>query len=625
MTSYLLTHHMLPKDSTTLSWKPFMPVDWMTTTLRTVKKSSAVYFHILSDVIDSFYQGVYGFLRQIHACGTDLASTEGATESDERACEAIIDNALARSRTPESEFADTLEIAHEHGLQDGKTFEPPLAHDPCTWLGVEDSHTARDDASPVNSVEEDLFSDNEGRNAISPAQDSDWSGSACSEPPSEPSGIPATEVRGPDATGANERMDIDDASNVGDRPGTVRVETSIQSEQDEQNAETFDDSDDEEGRSANGEEQVSDTNDKLGNQGRPKRTDQAAKKKRSATNGELQRKKPRTSRTEEPTRTPDSTQVPRLPLVDFPALPHGTIQPRNVYIMLQDRCRGQPHEDVLFLTRLFFSLGSPSSVAQLKDAVLMIRRQTDSRTQNDLSEIAHISRWLDQTELSAPLRRRYGLVRSLQRRRELETRHNNQNGIRRSSRKRKLVRHDSSRYDQDDGVICLTTTKANEAALRDLVEECYPYLHAPVRGLPDPQDYEFIRQKNQIQYRLGAARKYTSLQEAVSIGAVALIPIDGIPVSRYVIYLSFTGTPLTSVCRLERLSEKVFTTFLEVLAEKRGSFLRSLTGTLSGHISDLLWQGGDTGYRYKFEGMERRRLAQTAFDTAGLISACQFE
>lgn len=42
--------------------------------------------------------------------------------------------------------------------------------------------------------------------------------------------------------------------------------------------------------------------------------------------------------------------------------------------------------------------------------------------------------------------------------------------------------------------------------------------------------------------------------------------------------------------RLERLPLPVFAAFLEVLGQVRGSFLRSLTTTLSAHISDLLWQ-----------------------------------
>ena len=149
-------------------------------------------FPQLSDVIDSFYRGVYGSLQQIHARGTDLQSIEDVTESDERAREAAIDDALARSRAFHSEFADTLETVHEHELADGETCEPPLAHCPCTWLEVEESHVARDDASPVNSVEEDLGSDEERRNAVSPALDSELSGSACAEPLHELSGTPAT-------------------------------------------------------------------------------------------------------------------------------------------------------------------------------------------------------------------------------------------------------------------------------------------------------------------------------------------------------------------------------------------------------------------------------------------------
>ena len=70
----------------------------------------------------------------------------------------------------------------------------------------------------------------------------------------------------------------------------------------------------------------------------------------------------------------DPTRVPGLSLADIPTLPPGTIQPHTVYAMLQKRCSKSAHEDILFLTKLFFSLGSPSAVVQLKNAVLMIRR-----------------------------------------------------------------------------------------------------------------------------------------------------------------------------------------------------------------------------------------------------------
>ena len=157
---------------------------------------------------------------------------------------------------PPSKFADTLETVHEHELADGETFEPQFVHHPCTWLEVEDSHIARDDASPTNSLEEDPVGNNEGRNAVSPAPDRELSGSACFEPLYEPSGTPATEMRGPDVTSADKHMDIDDASNVDDRPDAVRVETSTPSQQDGENKETSDDSDDEERRSLHGEEPV---------------------------------------------------------------------------------------------------------------------------------------------------------------------------------------------------------------------------------------------------------------------------------------------------------------------------------------------------------------------------------
>ena len=497
-------------------------------------------FPHLSDVIDSFYRGVYGFLRQIHARGTDLQSIEGVTGSDERARETAVDNTLARSRAFHSKFADTLETVHEHELADGETFEPQFVHRPCTWLEVEDSDIARDKTSPIDSVEEDPVDDNDGREAVSPAPDSKLSSSAWSEPLYEPSGTPATEVLGSDATSADESMDLDDVSQVDPRPGTVGVETSTQSEQDVQNEEAFDDGYDEERRSANGEEPVSDTNDNLGDQGHPTQTDPATKKKRTAADRELKKKKkkPKTSRSEgsagkltrEQLQAPDSTEVAGLSPMDLPTLPPATIAPRAFYTRLRDRCGSQPHQDLLFLVKLFFSLGSPSTIVQLRDSVLMMRR-LGSVTTRALPEMAHINQFLDQLELGAPLRRRYGLVRMHQRRRELETYYQNQNRVRRSPPERAARRrsqHASSRtgrYDQP-------RDKADAAALDDLTEECYPSLHRPREGSPDPQDDEFMLKRGGLQYRLTMARHYALLQEVISVGSVALIPVEGFSASR---------------------------------------------------------------------------------------------
>ena len=82
---------------------------------------------------------------------------------------------------------------------------------------------------------------------------------------------------------------------------------------------------------------------------------------------------------------------------------------------------------------------------------------------------------------------------------------------------------------------------------------------------------------------------------------------------------------LTCFVRLERLPDHVFAAFLDILEKERGAFLRSLTATLSDHISDLLWQSHDGGRRYTFEGLERQSLAQMGFDGVDLIKACEFE
>ena len=87
----------------------------------------------------------------------------------------------------------------------------------------------------------------------------------------------------------------------------------------------------------------------------------------------------------------------------------------------------------------------------------------------------------------------------------------------------------------------------------------------------------------------------------------------------------WTNTLLTGFIRLERLPDHVFAAFLDILEKERGAFLRTLTATVSDHLSDLLWQSCDGDRRYAFEGLERQSLAQMAFDGDDLIKACEFE
>lgn len=82
---------------------------------------------------------------------------------------------------------------------------------------------------------------------------------------------------------------------------------------------------------------------------------------------------------------------------------------------------------------------------------------------------------------------------------------------------------------------------------------------------------------------------------------------------------------LSCMFRLERLPLPVFAGFLDILNEVRGSFLRSLTPTLSAYISDLLWQRETADCRHRFEVIDRCSLTQMEFDSAELVSVCRDE
>ena len=76
--------------------------------------------------------------------------------------------------------------------------------------------------------------------------------------------------------------------------------------------------------------------------------------------------------------------------------------------------------------------------------------------------------------------------------------------------------------------------------------------------------------------------------------------------------------------RIERIPLRLFTIFLDVLRERRGSFLTRVSQLISEHIREIL-QGDKTGVRYTFETIGRESLRQEHLDSPEFIRFCESE
>ena len=76
--------------------------------------------------------------------------------------------------------------------------------------------------------------------------------------------------------------------------------------------------------------------------------------------------------------------------------------------------------------------------------------------------------------------------------------------------------------------------------------------------------------------------------------------------------------------RIEKLTESSFESFLDVLVEFRGSFLRQVGELVSLHIPKIL-KREDLGQKYAFESMDASFLMKMPLDSEHLIEYCRLE
>ncbi|KAK5042876.1 hypothetical protein LTR84_012420 [Exophiala bonariae] len=536
-------------------------------------------FPHLSDVINSFCGEVDGFVKRLKAQSLNPGGTEVIMRSNDNIGERVTQRVLTGCRVPDNNILDTpsftyKDVTNVNGVLESQFDESMYASSENygsehpsggSALDLDEEYSGGDDEAPtlVEIVQDNGSRNSSSHGTLHETTETSATGIFASDKSDESTTWSQTQAQlgniFPILGDDDESMRTDDGENdknhsdptvsadilfrpeEGNQGGeeySSEVEHSEEVEEEEQpqekekeegggveEEEEMEEEDEEED-----EDELDKRNDNSRMQASKKQAQQGASKKRHAPSRKPPKKRTKTN-PETQVRALDSTRTLELSLGDLPELPRGTIEPHAVYLMLRGRCQHHPEEDLRLLTKLFFLIGSPSAVAQVQDAVLTIRRQMVSRTQNPTS-MAHISHWLDQVELSAPLARRYGIISLSQRRRELDKWHKDQNGLRQSSRRRKSMKSNMPPRGGGTEGGGSTASKTDTAALHDLVVECYPHLRMPVRGSPNPQDDEFVRKKSQLQYRLSAARNYVLLQETISTGAVALIPIEGISAAK---------------------------------------------------------------------------------------------
>ena len=68
----------------------------------------------------------------------------------------------------------------------------------------------------------------------------------------------------------------------------------------------------------------------------------------------------------------------------------------------------------------------------------------------------------------------------------------------------------------------------------------------------------------------------------------------------------------------------MFSTFLKLLDESRGDFLRSVSDRIAGYVQEIL-RGSDLSRKYIFENMDGTSLKQEPFDSSRFVEFCESE
>ncbi|MCJ1475014.1 hypothetical protein MMC13_003674 [Lambiella insularis] len=295
-------------------------------------------------------------------------------------------------------------------------------------------------------------------------------------------------------------------------------------------------------------------------------------------------------------------------------IPPEIIQPDDLYRLLANRSEKKYDDMLPLLTRLFFAIASPDAFSQLSEACMTVRQEQASPSVTTLNEVLPPMQILDHLDAKSSVSstlRRFHLTRLLDRRINLGNDYKNT----RSRRTTKQRKHDSKQLNGllDRGDIRNgdeRSARIDTKALTDIMAESYPHLKQPRRDKSAFTDAKYRDRLSKLQNRLSCARNWHALQQKCSPGILALVPCGG----EFQIQID----------RVERLPSSIFSVFLEVLFEKRGSFLVKVSQSVSRHIQNIVYRK-DLTSKYAFETVDKMLLKQEPMDSQQLIRFCALE
>ncbi|RDW69676.1 hypothetical protein BP6252_08696 [Coleophoma cylindrospora] len=275
------------------------------------------------------------------------------------------------------------------------------------------------------------------------------------------------------------------------------------------------------------------------------------------------------------------------------------------------------------LMRLFYAVGSPDALRQLRDALDLARKNyiiPAAHTANDLANTVSMLDQLDATTTLSHILRRYHLVRLLDHRSKLESSLKAAKLAAKGTKRRLkydfekielMKRGAEAAFDAD-----AKSAKDNQLkyrsktqALSDLMRTLYPDLQPDPEGSVSTTGCEYNRKLTKLRNRLSCARNWYQFEQEFPGAILALIPCAA-------------GDLSISIDHVEKLPSDVLRIFLDYLKEKRGVFLHKLSQALSRDLYDILTRRNVT-QKYRLEQTDENALEDCLYDSDELLELCR--
>ncbi|KAL3444262.1 hypothetical protein BJX65DRAFT_311040 [Aspergillus insuetus] len=314
-------------------------------------------------------------------------------------------------------------------------------------------------------------------------------------------------------------------------------------------------------------------------------------------------------------------------------IPNHLPSPDTVLSDLTSRLSDGKQPAALLLTRMFYAIGSPDALHQLRHAVKLSRDNApvlpSASATSDLAATVQVLDHLDTMSTLSHILRRYYLVRLLEHRNRLEEDHVTAKLAWRRSKR--LLKYDTARVEMLKNSAGRETShlgsesdsasrpkyRSKSQALVDLMRMLYPDLK-PSPGEAREQQSGHVNRRTQecvytrrltkLRNRLSCARNWYKFQQTFPGGILALIPCAG----RFSI----------SIDQIEKLPSDTVQIFLGYLQEHRGEFLQRISQTLSPALFDVLARR-DTTTAFPFEQVDEDAFGDGLYDTHDIIELCE--